>query len=232
MFKISVGSSCSTDAAEAVGDAIAQCLANLGFNTPKAGILLNEGHVQDASLLRAVTDTWPQMPLIGAASEVPGNERRLTLLLLDSPDLNFHLGVGRKNGKDAHQAAEEALSQSAQRVLDQISLCLTLPDESSDWHYQFNETIRRLLPGGVTYLNELLPVDNQGYHSGLTRYYCGNKVLLDSTPILLATTADEQDQGSGWSLTRQHGILRKTYGNRLYVYDTFAGDRRRISRAS
>ncbi len=230
MFKISVGSSTSPDTAEAIGAAIAQCLAHLGPHQPAAGVLINDGHAQDKCLLRTISDTWPGMPLIGAASENAATTRRVTLMLIDSPDLDFHFGIGKQRQGNPGLAAEAAISQSAEHRLDRVSLCLTLHDPSSEWQQTFQESIRRLLPAQVTFLNELLPHEAQAQNMALSRYYCGKDVLLDASPIMVGTLKHDLPAEPGWSLTRQHGVLRKSCGDQVFLYDNFVGDRRRASR--
>ncbi len=230
MFKISVGSSTHTDTAEAVGALIAQCLARFGSGSPKAGLLFNHGHAQDGTILQAIHDTWPDMPLIGNATASDGGEPRLTLMLLDSPDLSFEIGTGRDARSNPALAAEQALSQAAAGLMDKVLLCLTLPDRITDWHQRFAETVARLLPPGTALLNELLPFDGEQEQAVVDRYYCGQRVMRDAVPLLIAVSAAAKTRSAGWSLTRQQGIVRRTLGEKVYEYDTLIGDRRRSAR--
>ncbi len=231
MFKISVGSSTHPDTAEAVGALIAQCLARFGSTAPKAGLLFNQGHTQDGTILQAIHDTWPNMPLIGDATLGSGGEPRLTLMLLDSPDLIFQVGTGRDARQQPTLAAEQALSQAAGGLMDKVLMCLTLPDRVTQWHQSFAESVARLLPRGTALLNELLPFDGEQEATAVDRYYNGRKVLRDSVPLLVALSAAPAGRNAGWSLTRQQGIVRRTLGEQVYEYDTLIGDRRRSARA-
>ena len=232
MFKISVGTSSDPDPAEAVGALVAQCLDRFGGTSPKAGILINVGHDRDATILQTIRDTWPQMRLIGSASGKGGADKRLTLMLLDSPDLEFHFGIGRHASLNPGLAAEQALSDAASSVMDRIVMCLTLPDALAEWNLQFGESMSKLLPPGTTRLRELLPADSDLNQAGVDRYYSGTEVLTDSIPILVAVSPTTNKHLPGWSLTREQGIVRRDCGDHVYEYDTLIGDRRRSARAS
>jgi hypothetical protein len=224
MFRVTVCTSTLTDAAEAVGELIAQALRGLSGQQPQAGVILNQGHDADSTLLAALTDTWPDMPLIGCASAA-GNELRMTLLLMASPDLTFHIGLGERVPDSPAHAAEQAL-MAAMHHSDQVALCLTLPESLYEWSNSFAGAVRKLLPVGTPFLNELLPHSELRAFGPGERQYFGRKVLHDEVPILIASANQIAADDHSWRFTRQRGIVRKLSAEHVYEYDTLIGDRR------
>lgn len=227
MFKIAMGSNSEPDTAQAIGDAIAQALSGLDGSPAQAGILINQGHRADATLLNAIQETWPALNLIGVGGPAMGRSSHLRLMLLSSPDLVFHLSRGRHGVLTASLSAEQALSSF---VSDRQSLALhlTLDNPTQPWNREFCDSVASLLPKNCSNLLPLLPPFNGPIQ--IDRHYYNQTVLHDDLPILLATHRNAETHG--WRLTRQHGIVRKQYGESIYEYDTLVNDRRRAKPAA
>ena len=223
MFKVTVCTSTLPDTAEAAGDLIAQGMASQLSAQPQAIVLLNSGHEDDSTLLAALHDTWPDTPLIGSAAQAAGTDPRVSLLLLSSPDLRFHVSLGVRVPSSPTHAAEQALAD-VMRNDASVALCLTLPESLHEWSNTFSNFVHKLLPYGTPFLDELLPNAEMKAYAPSTRYYHGRKVLSEAVPIILACHQRDEDQS--WRFTRQRGIVRKACGEHIYEYDTLIGDRR------
>ena len=228
MFKIAIGTSQDSDPAQAIGDAVAQGLAGLENGEAQAGILFNSGHDADGTLLNAIHDVWPQIKLMGCAghSAELGAEKSLRLFLFHSPDLLFHLSRPSQHGGSAELAAERALADFMHEAAS-LALYLGLGDEGDRWYHDFEQALGRLLPSNCANLSPLLPPVEMP--AGPLRYYMGQQVVSDTSPVLLARHRNKET--SGWRFTRQPGILRKQQNDAVYVYDTLIGERRRMPAA-
>ncbi len=222
MFKIAIGASQDPDAAQAIGDAVAQALAGLDGADAQAGLLLNRGHRCDATLLKAIDDTWPGLKLIGCTGDTHQDERSIHLLLLSSPDLIFHLSSASSLTPNAELAAERALADFMPQA-EHLALYLQLREQDCNWQHRFEQTLARLLPDHCSDLRSLLPPLN--WPDCVEQYYLGRSVIQAPCPLLLA--CHRADESGGWRMTRQPGILRKKQGDTAWIYDTLVGDRRR-----
>ncbi len=230
MFKVAVGSSTNSDTAQAIGEIIAQCLARLAGQVPQAAIVFNNGHPGDSTVLTAIVDTWPEIALVGCGSDTD-QARRLTLMLLYSPELEFTVGVGRQVKNNPGLAAEQALASTLSQDMERIALCLTLPESLHEWSNSFAEGVKKLLPPSTVYLNQLLPLPEGQEKQPISRQYHGRQVLTEAVPVLIALTRVDAGKREvpGWRFTREHGVLRKLCGEDVYEYDNLIGDRRRVA---
>ena len=221
MFKIVLGCSHERDPAQAVGTVIAHAMSGLADARAQAGILLNSGHKSDSTLLRAIHETWPSINLIGCAGPGHNDQPSLSLLLLNSPDLVFHVTSGALN-QTPQAAAEHALSTFMDQAHN-LALYLSLHDQSQPWPEDFVHAATRLLPEQCACLEPLLPPVEKPWQ--MDRYYQGREVTNNRLPLLLAS--NRVNDASGWRFTRQPGIVRKQHGEAVYEYDRLIGDRRR-----
>lgn len=221
MFKIVLGCSHERDPALAVGTVIAHAMSGLADARAQAGILLNSGHQDDATLLRAIHETWPTINLIGCAGSSESDTPSLSLLLLNSPDLVFHVTSGQRD-QSPQIAAEQALGGFMSHP-ENLALYLSLHDQSQPWPEDFVHATQRLLPEQCACLEPLLPPIEKPHH--INRHYQGCSVTTERQPMLLAS--NRVNNASGWRFTRQPGIVRKQHGEAVYEYDRLIGERRR-----
>ncbi len=221
MFKIVLGCSHERDTALAVGTVIAHTMSGLADARAQGGILLNSGHKDDATLLRAIHETWPTINLIGCAGSSEGQKRSLSLLLLNSPDLFFHVTSGQRN--QTPQAAAESALGAFMSQPENLALYLSLHDQAHAWAEDFVHATQRLLPEQCACLEPLLPPIEKPHY--IDRHYQGCLVTTERQPMLLAS--NRVNNASGWRFTREPGIVRKQHGEAVYEYDRLLGERRR-----
>lgn len=226
MFRIAIGGSQDADAAQAIGDAIAQALDALQGETAQAGILLNNGYATDATLLGAIDETWPGICLTGCAGNADTQARGLKLLLFSSPDLHFQLCAPPSRSDSDDRAAESMLAE-VMPMADELAFYFKPNDRRQQAHSEFAQSLRRLMPDHCSDLTPLLPPLN--WPQNINRYYLGRRVLHDRFPILLGREITHKNDG--WRLTRNPGILRKQQSDSLWIYDHLDSERRRPSAA-
>lgn len=225
MFRLTVGSSSNPDTAEAVGEIIARALERMTAECPQAGIIYNRGHSQDATILRALKDTWPEIRLVGFASEAPG-PATLTVMLMSSPDLEFHVGSARRAQRDPMHAAEQALGCLSAPMIKRVTLCLTPPSSDQAWINGFSRNVEQLLPPGTVQLRELLPYPDKQDAPVANRLYLDGEVLTDTAPVLFGVQRRGRHT-DGWRHTRHSGVMRRLCDEDVYEYDQVVGERRR-----
>lgn len=226
MFRIAIGGSADADAAQAIGDTVAQALEALAGEPPQAGILLNSGYASDATLLNAIDDTWPGICLTGCAGANGTAARELRLLLFSSPDLNFQLCVPPNQAANDDQAAESMLAELMPSA-EHLALYFKPNDRRQQDHNSFDLALKRLMPDHCSDLTPLLPPLN--WPQNINRYYQGRRVLDQRFPILIAR--EMAAPNDGWRFTRTPGILRKQQSESVWIYDTLDSERRRPSAA-
>lgn len=180
---------CQSDAEDTVAVAaelIASATEQLAGEQPKAALLFASTEYDHATLLAALRDRWPGLPLVGGTSDgevaSAGGFRHdsavLTLLVGDG--FAVHAGVGR----DLSRGIDAAVAQAAAGLAGPGRICFTVFAPSTNSSEVVRQLQRRL--GG-----ERCPVvgglsGDHGEYGKMVEFF-GGEVLRDSLPVLVLT---------------------------------------------
>ncbi len=138
MFKAIVGHSTDIDSEDAIAEILDQCHAQLDNQLPQAGILFAAVDFNYGMILARIQTVFPGIQLIGCttdgeiSSEQGFQEDSITLTLFCSDTITIHAGLGRNLSEDAKAAANQAIDSLKIDNLQDIKLCIVLPDGLAD----------------------------------------------------------------------------------------------------
>ena len=206
------------DTVAAAADLIAQCTEQLRGETPFAAFLFASTEYDHPSLLAALADRWPDLPLVGGSTdgEVSSDgfaHDSVVLTLLCGAGVRARVGLGRGLGVDTGAAVEQAL---AGRGDLRPALCWTVFAPTANSTAVVRQLQQALgdcpVVGGLT-----------GDHREYTRMveFCGREVLRDSLPVMFLE-GDLQvgcGIGTGWFPIGEPKVVTRADGHWVHEID-------------
>ncbi len=116
-----------------VGEVVAKCRKQIGDCRPQAGIVFAGPHFDHILMLQVIGDFFPGMKIIGCttsgdfSSAFRFSEDSITMLVLDSDDIEIGVGVGRGISLDHRKAAREAVASAGKTLSSIPKFGLTFP---------------------------------------------------------------------------------------------------------
>jgi hypothetical protein len=200
------------DAATAVAELIALATEQLAGDAPVAAFLFASTDYDHQTLLDAIAEQWPGLPLVGGSTDGEISNSgfaadSVLLTILAGKGLRARTGLGRNLSLDTNRAITEALQSRG----PDTRLCWTVFAPTSN----STAVVRRLqnelgskcpVVGGLT-----------GDHREYTRMveFCGREVLTDSLPVMFL----EGDFfvscgiGTGWFPIGEPKVVTKSDGH-------------------
>ncbi|MEM8638171.1 MAG: FIST N-terminal domain-containing protein [Cyanobacteria bacterium P01_G01_bin.54] len=224
MFKVVVGHSNDLDTQDAIAQVLAQCQAELGEQTPQAGIVLSAIDFDHGQVLHAIKAAFPDLELIGGTtdgeiSSVLGfEEDSLTLMLFCSDRITLRAGIGTQLSQDLDAAVQMAVTHATQRQSEPIRLCLTLPESLTANAVTILAALKAALGSEIPIFGGLT-ADQWRFKQ--TYQFHDTNVYSDAIPILTVAGPVVFSHGvaSGWQPIGKTGIVTKVEANVVYEID-------------
>ena len=134
MIRTGLGQSENFDTRRAVDNVIFQCRQQMAGHQPQAGILFAGINFDHRLILEKIHQRFPEIELIGCTtageftSKHGFSDDSISLLVFQSDDVEFKIGVGRHLSKDPQAAVKSAVKEAADKMSKRASICLALPD--------------------------------------------------------------------------------------------------------
>lgn len=188
MIKAAQGQAEGIDTLKIVESVIIQCRQQLEGRLPQAGIVFAGADFDHQQILDEINRSFPGIELIGCttvgelSSSYGFSDDSVSLMVFYSNDIEIRAGVGRRLSEDPQAAVNAALRQVKDKLTQQESVCLALPDGRSG---SFNIILKSL----NSELNPNCPVfggcaGRQEENQQILQFF-NNEVLSDSLPIMI-----------------------------------------------
>ena len=223
MFKVIVAHSSDLDTLDATNEVLQQIDLQLPADIPvKAGLLFAGSNHDSSLLLDMIGEAFPGLELIGCTTDGEMTSRggfiegSISLTLFCSDVIDIRAGAGLNTSEDPIIAARQALKDATESLQGDPVLALTLPDGLTTMAYPMLTEMQSILGlqvpivGGAS-ADQVLS-SKHAYH---TEQFYGDRVLTDSTPVLLFSGPLLFSLGvqSGWSpLGMQRAVTREKDG--------------------
>jgi hypothetical protein len=223
---MAVGHSDDVDAADAIGEVIAACRAQLGEAVPKAGLLVSSFESFDPSIIGAVTAAFPTARIAGAtsaaelSSTVGYREDSITLALFASDDIDITVGLGEGLAADQEGACRMAIEAALDGITREPRLCIVLANSVVNDPAVMLPVLRRLLPPDVTVIgggsarSELALITP-------TYQFAGDRVTADGLVVILFSGPIHHSVaiGTGWKPIGTRGTVTASAHNLIREID-------------
>jgi hypothetical protein len=202
-MKVVIGHSDEVDTEDAVAEVIASCQTQLAGESPVAGMIFASIEYDHQTLVAALAEAFPDVPLIGATTDGEFSsaagffDDSLVLTLFVGDRLQARAAVALGLGADTQGAVAKAVA-SARGDRPLPKLCITTPESMTA---DTAEVVRAL---AATLGDAACPIvgGTSGDHRSFARTYqfCNGAVYTDSIPVLLLWGDFHVSHGvaSGW----------------------------------
>lgn len=209
----------------ALDELMGQCRAELGDRTPQAGLLFAGHDMDHAVLLDGICDTWPDIVLVGCATDGEVSSRlgfrqdSVALVLFGSDVVEFTAGVGHGLSTDVEGACGRAIDAAADQATLEPAICLVFPESMTASGQAIVEAVTNRLGDGVPVLGGLSGDGRE--MNERTKQFFGREVSGDSISVLLMSGPLVYSTGvaSGWEPMGEPGLVTRSENKVLYEID-------------
>lgn len=224
MFKAIVGHSLDVDAEDAIAEILTQCNSQLNNHQPQAGILLAAIDFDYGLILNRIHNTFPGIQLIGCTtdgelSSAQGFQQdSITLMLFCSDTVTIHAGRGLNVSQNPQAAVSQAINSLNLDDLQDIKLCIALPDGLEDGTEVAIRHLQQRLPIATPIIGGLA---SDQYRFEKTYQFCQEELLSNALPILVFCGDLKLSHGvaSGWQPLSRAAVVTKADKETVYEID-------------
>ena len=225
---MAVGQTDELDGELAAQEVLKQCADALDGQEPQAGLLLAAHDLDFEEFLSVVTDTYPDLDLIGCTTMAPMSsvadyiEGSTTLTLFASDELEFTAGLGTEVAAGVESATRQAVEEATRKTDKAPALLIVTP------------SVEDFDPNAVTseigeILGHKVPVFGGGAAPdfpiampwlGGVQFY-GDRVITNSLPVLLISGPLKLSIGvaHGWSPVGRTAVVTRSDEYKVYEID-------------
>ncbi len=134
MLNVGIGQAEELDVLAATRKAIAQIRQQLGAIFPDVAIVLAGIEFDHRLMLREILAAFPGVRIVGCttagdfSSSLSLSEYSISLMVFQSDELEFNVGIGRNVTEQPAQAARDAVQEAREGLTFDEKLCLVFPD--------------------------------------------------------------------------------------------------------
>lgn len=224
MFKAVVGHSTDVDSEDAIAEIIAQCNSQLSNQAPQAGILLAAIDFDYELILNQIQSAFPGIQLIGCTtdgelSSVYGfQEDSITLILFWSDTVTIRAGLGHSLSNTPKAAVDQAIDSLNLDDLQDIKLCIILPDGLQDGTEAALKHLQAKLPTATPIVGGLA---GDQYKFEQTYQFYQADIVNNGIPILVFSGELKVSHGvaSGWQPLSRPALITKADKEIVYEID-------------
>jgi hypothetical protein len=228
MLKMAVGHTEELEADTAAADLIGQCNRALDGHAPQAGWLLASHDLDLESLLRLISDSYPNIELIGCTTLAPMSsalefsEGSTTLTMFASDVVEFSAGLGRNVAHDVASAAAAAVEAAGYDPDRGVALCITTPSVEGIDPTSITDELGKLLGPDVPVFGGGAVPDfpvAMPWVGGVQ--FFGGEIYTDSLPLLLLSGPLKVSVGvaHGWKGVGKEAVVTNASGDQVYEID-------------
>ncbi len=170
-----------------------ECREQLGSHTPHAGIFFTSClDVDYSQMLAEIHTAFPDIELIGCTTDGEITQRAgfsedsSALLIISADHIRFAASIAENISEDSGSSVEKGFRQAKDKLADEPTLALVLPDGMSTLSVPIDAILRSVM-------GESLPIFGGSAGDGLrlkqTFQFQGERVFTDAMPILLLAGA-------------------------------------------
>ena len=228
MLKMAVGHTEELDGELAAADLLEQCATALDGQIPQAGLLLAAHDLDFEEFLAEVTNTYPDIELIGCTTAAPVSsvmdfvEGSTTLTLFASDVIDFTAGLGTGVAASVDGAARQAVAEAIPKTDKEPALAIVTPTvEEFDPAAVSEEMGRALGPTVAVFGGGSVPdYPIAAPWLGGVQFY-GDRIEADSLPMLLLSGPLEVSVGvrHGWTPVGKTAVVTRSKAETVYEID-------------